>query len=183
MVRRALLVAAASVALTLTPAVAMAVQYPAPGLGSSVSDSTPAIGQSVTVVVKAGKINAGQMITLVITAADGTTRTLTGIANANGVVNFTFKLSAAGTYTVKAFNAAGDLLSTQVLTAGAKSGTGNGNGNGNDNGNGNGNGDDDKLSFTGFEAMPLVVGGGVLVLAGAGAVVVARRRRSAKVPA
>jgi LPXTG-motif cell wall-anchored protein len=44
-------------------------------------------------------------------------------------------------------------------------------------------GKSDQLGRTGFEGMPLAVGGGVLVLAGAGAVVIARRRRSAQVPA
>jgi len=41
----------------------------------------------------------------------------TATANADGAASFTFTLSAAGTYTVQAFDAAGTLVSQQVLTA------------------------------------------------------------------
>ena len=165
MIRRAVLVAAAAVAIILTPSVAMA--YDAPGFSSSVSDSTPAIGQPVTVTVSGGLANANQVITLVITSGTST-RSLTATANASGVASFTFTLSAAGTYTVQALNAAGALVSDQVLTVAAAAPAAAAGG---------------ALSFTGFDGMGLAVGGGVLVLVGSGAVVVARRRRSAQVPA
>jgi hypothetical protein len=168
MIRRVLLVAAAAVALILAPSVAMAA-YNAPGFGSSVSDSTPAIGHPVTVTINGGAANAGQMIKLVITSDAGTTMSFSKRANANGVVKFTFKLSAAGTYKVEAFNAAGALVSDQVLTVASQAASA--------------VPSSKQLSSTGFDGMPLAVGGGVLVLVGAGAVVVARRRRSAQVPA
>ena len=163
MIRRIVLVAAAAVAIILTPSVAMA--YEAPGFTSSVSDSTPAIGQSVTVTINGGMANAGKMIKLVITKGDFT-MSLNARADANGVAKFTFKLDAAGTYKVSAFNEAGALLSdTQILTVSATGDitappTG------------------DKLSDTGFNGIGLALGGGAFVLAGTGAVVVARRRRS-----
>ena len=167
MIRRILLVAAAAVALILAPSVAMAAGYHAPGFSTSVSDSTPAIGHPVTVTINGGAANAGQMIRLVITSDAGVTMSFSKRANANGVVKFTFKLSAAGTYKVEAFNAAGALVSTQVLTVASQANSP----------------FSPKLSQTGFDGGPLAVGGGVLVLVGAGAVVVARRRRSAQVPA
>ena len=51
MIRRAVLAAAAAVALILTPSVAMA--YQATGFTCTVSDSTPTVGDSVTVVCSA----------------------------------------------------------------------------------------------------------------------------------
>jgi len=168
MIRRILLVAAAAVAVVLVPSVAMA--YNAPGYSSSVSDSTPAVGHPVTVTVNGGPANAGQMITLVITKGDFT-MSLTKRANANGVAKFTFKLSAAGTYQVEAKNAAGALVSTQTLSVSSQNASafppaGGGN-------------KDGMHPNTGFDGLPLALGGGVLVLAGTGAVVVAKRRRSA----
>jgi LPXTG-motif cell wall-anchored protein len=194
MIRRAFLVAAAAVALTLTPSVAMA--YDAPGFDSSVSDSTPSIGAPVTVSIDGGAENAGKVIRLEITSASGT-KTMSATADSNGVATFTLTPTAAGTNKVEAFNAAGELLSDQVLTVGSaaaaplNNGTGNsaGNGSGSSTGNGsgsstgNGSGSGASLASTGFDGMPLAIGGGFLVLAGAGAVVVAKRRRSTQVPA
>jgi LPXTG-motif cell wall-anchored protein len=167
MIRRAILVAAAAVALILTPSVAMA--YDAPGFSSLVSDSTPSIGAPVTMTIQGGAANAGQVIKLVITSADST-KSMSKTANASGAAAFTFTLSAAGTYKVEAFNAAGALVSDQVLMVAASPAA-------------SGGPAGDQLASTGFDGMSLAVGGGVLVLAGAGAVVVARRRRSAQVPA
>jgi hypothetical protein len=165
MIRRAILVAAAAVAVILVPSVAMA--YNAPGFSSSVSDATPAVGQSVTVVINGGAANANQVITL--TVAGASTKTLTATANASGAATFTFTLSAAGVYTLTATNASGAVISTQTVTvhavsAAAAPATG-------------------GLAFTGFEGTGLAVGGGLLVLTGAGVVLVARRRKSAQVPA
>jgi hypothetical protein len=171
MIRRALLVAAAAVALILTPSVAMA--YNAPGFSSSVSDSTPSIGQSTTVTVNGA--GAGEMIKLVITSASST-RSMSQKASASGVAAFTFTLSAAGTYKVEAFNSAGALVSDQSITVASQANSGVPSGT-------SGVPSSTKLGTTGFDGMPLAVGGGILVLAGAGAVLVARRRRSAQVPA
>jgi len=164
MIRRIVLVAAAAVALILTPSAAMA--YEAAGFSASVSDSTPASGQSVTVTIDGGIANAGKMIKLVITKGDFT-MSLNARADANGVAKFTFKLDAAGTYKVAAFNEAGALVSdSQVLTVSATGAV-------------TAPPTRDKLSDTGFNAMGLALGGGAFVLAGTGAVVIAKRRRSA----
>ena len=167
MIRRIVLVAAAAVALVLTPSIAMA--YDAPGFSSSVSDSTPAIGASTTLTVRGGMANANKMITLVIAPKAGTqgrTQSFTQRANAAGDVTFTFTLNTAGSYTAQAKNAAGALVSDQELTVGGTTGT-------------TGAPTGDKLSDTGFNGTNLALGGGLLVLVGASAVVVARRRRSA----
>src|SRR6187549_3609668 len=71
MIRRALLSTAAAVALILTPSVAMASGYNAPGFSSSVSDATPAIGHPVTVSIRGGEANARQIIKLVVTPVAG----------------------------------------------------------------------------------------------------------------
>jgi hypothetical protein len=171
MIRRAILVAAAAVALILAPSYAMA--YNAPGFSSSVSDSTPAIGAPVTVTVQGGAANAGQVIKLVITntsTGSASTRSISQTANASGVVFFTFTLTAAGRYTVEAKNAAGALVSDQVLTVASQAASASPS-------------PSPQLSHTGFDGMPLALGGGLLVLVGAGAVVVAKRRRSAQLPA
>jgi len=164
MIRRAILVAAAAVAVILVPSAAMA--YDAPGFSSSVSDATPAVGQSVTVVINGGAANANQVITLTIAGAS--TKTLTATANASGAATFTFTLSAAGAYTLTASNASGAVISTQTVTVHAVSAAGVA---------------PSQLSFTGFEGTGLAVGGGLLVLTGAGVVLVARRRKSSQVHA
>jgi hypothetical protein len=194
MIRRALLVAAAAVALILAPSVAMA--YNAPGFSSSVSDPTPAIGQPVTVTLRGGAANAGQVIKLVITPkasprkpdnkSNHSAMTLLNRANAKGVVKFTFKLSAAGAYKVELFNKAGALLSDQTLTV--HRGGAHGNGDGDRDGRDNGHGDKSaasaasRLSIAGLHGIGLAASGGALVLPGVGAMLVARRRRSAKAP-
>ena len=163
MIRRAILVAAAAVAVILVPSAAMA--YNAPSFPATVSDTTPAVGQSVTVIIYGGVANANQVITLTITGPS--TKTLTATSNAAGVARFTFTLSVAGVYTLTATNASGAVISTQNITVHAASAASVA----------------PKLSFTGFEGTGLAVGGGLLVLTGAGAVLVARRRKTAQVPA
>ena len=110
------------------------------------------------------------MITLVITKADFT-MSLTKRANANGVVKFTFKLSAAGDYQLDAQNAAGALVSRQTLSVASQVAAPFPPKDDNNKGG--------PHPGTGFDGLPLALGGGVLVLAGTGAVVVAKRRRSA----
>jgi len=164
MIRRAILVAAAAVALMLVPSAAMA--YNAPTFPATVSDTTPAVGQTVTVIIHGGKTNANQLITLTIKSGSST-RVLTAMSNAAGVAHFTFSLSAVGTYTLTATNASGAVMSTQTVTVHAAAAASVA----------------PNLSFTGFEGTGLAVGGGLLVLTGAGAVLVARRRKTAQVPA
>jgi len=166
MIRRAILVAAAAVAVILVPSAAMAADYEAAGFTSTVSDTTPAVGQSVTVIIHGGVANANKVFTLKI--AGVSTQTLTATANAAGAASFTFTLSAAGVYTLTATNASGAVVSTQTITVHAVGAASVAPG---------------KLSSTGFEGTGLAVGGGLLVLTGAGAVLVARRRKTAQVPA
>jgi hypothetical protein len=167
MIRRAILVAAAAVAVILVPSAAMAADYEAAGFTSTVSDTTPAVGQSVTVIIHGGVANANKVFTLKI-AGVSSTQTLTATANAAGAASFTFTLSAAGVYTLTATNASGAVVSTQTITVHAVGAASVAPG---------------KLSSTGFEGTGLAVGGGLLVLTGAGAVLVARRRKTAQVPA
>ena len=170
MIRRALLVAAAAVAVILAPSAAMA--YTAPGFNCTLSDSTPNIGTPVTMVCTGAA--AGEVLTLTVTrtpAANFGTKVLTATANASGVATFTVTFSPAGSYSLVVKGASGTVISTQtvkvlgVSAAAAPAATGTG------------------LARTGFDAMPLAAGGGILVLLGAGAVLVARRRKSARVAA
>lgn len=156
MIRRVFLVVAAALALILAPTVA-ATAYNAPGFSCTVSDPTPAVGASVTVVCSGA--DAGEVLTLTV----GTTQA-SATANASGVATFTFTATSAGGFTIVVKGANGAVISTQTITvaaAGAASGPVKG-----------------GLASTGFDGMPIALGGGVLVLLGAGAVVVARRRKS-----
>jgi len=169
MIRRALLVAAAAVAVILAPSAAMA--YTAPGFNCTLSDSTPNLGTPVTMTCTGAA--PGEVLTLTVTrtpAANFGTKVLTATANASGVATFTVTFSPAGTYSLVVKRASGAVISTQtvkVLGVSAAAGVVAGG----------------QLSRTGFDGMPLAVGGGALVLVGAGVVVVARRRKSAHVPA
>lgn len=168
MIRRKVLIVAAAAALVLAPSAAFgygATDYTNKG---TVSDSTPAAGESFSVTVQ-GPANAG--VTLTVTSNPASlpdsaitiagTKSLTKTTNASGVAVFTVTLAQAGTYTVVAADAAsGAVLSTQSLTVAAAAG-----------------GTAAALPTTGSDALPLGLGAGALVLAGAGAVVVARRRR------
>ena len=169
MIRRAVLAAAAAVALILAPSAAMA--YNASGFSCTVSDPTPAAGVPFTVVCSGAQ--PGAVLTLTVTrnpAANFGTKTFTATANANGVATFTVTVAPAGAYSLMVKGASGAVISTQtlkVLGVGAASPPVKGG----------------QLSNTGFEGMPLAVGGGMLVLVGAGAVLISRRRKSAQVPA
>ncbi len=166
MIRRVFLVFAAALALILAPSVAMA--YNAPGFTCTVSDATPAAGVPMTVVCSGAQ--AGEVLTLTATrnpASTFGTKTFTATANASGVATFTLTLTPAGDYSLVVKGANGAVISTQtvkVLGVGTAAAPG-------------------QLGRTGFDGMPLAVGGGILVLAGAGAVLISRRRRSAQVPA
>ncbi len=184
MLRRALLVAAAAVALILAPSVAMA--YEAPGFNATVSDPTPGIGQAVTVSLSGNAANAAVTLTVscspsvagvLIDGVTGATRTKN--ANATGVVSFSVAVNGTSTCTLTMTSATGNVLATQVLTVSAANsavpqvpanpaavGTSTG-----------------GLSATGFGGGGIAAGGGVLLLVGAGAVLVARRRHSSDVSA
>lgn len=158
MIRRALLVAAAAVALTIAPSTAMA--YNAPGYDCTVSDSTPTTGVAFT--ADAAGVKTGDAVTLTTTGNP----TLTEKGTATGAA-FTVTLDGAGTHSLVVTNAAGEVICTQSVTVGgveAAAGP--------------------ELANTGAQGLNRVVGGGVaLVLVGAGAMVVARRRKSERVEA
>jgi hypothetical protein len=173
MIRRAFLVTAAATALILAPSVAMACN--APGYTCFVTDSTPASGHPIKVHCSHGHSKT-ETLTITSTPASikssgidiaGTkSMTATNVAG-EGTINVT--LAEAGSYGLTVTNAEGALRSSMTVvahTAGAAAPAATG-----------------KLRCTGFDGMPIAIGGGVLVLLGAGAVVVARRRKSAQVPA
>ena len=170
MIRRITLAIAAAVALILTPTAAMAfnapMDYNAPGYATTVSDSTPAVGQNVTVILRGGSAIAGKVVTLTITGPSAT-KVLTATANAGGVAHFTTTFGVEGVYTLT-MTVAGVVVSTQTVTVHAAPGAA---------------AAVPPLARTGFDPTGLLVGGGLLVLAGAGAVVVAKRRRAARVSA
>lgn len=197
MIRRAILVTAAAVALIVAPTAAMA--RASAGFSFPVTDSTPAAG--VPFMVNASGAKANEAVTLTITrdpASSGNPpKSFTKTANASGVVEFAVTLTEDGTYVLVSTSASGAVLDMQSVTvsdhgavivadasaaaadtgqavdaragtaAGARAGTPAGG----------------QLSYTGFRGMGLAVGGGVLVLAGTGLVFVARRRKPAQVPA
>jgi LPXTG-motif cell wall-anchored protein len=168
MIRRKVLIVAAAAALVLAPSAAFgygAQDYTNKG---TVSDSTPATGESFSVTVQ-GPGNTP--VTLTVTSNPASlpdsaitiagTKTLTKTTNAAGTAVFTVTVVQPGTYTLVAADAAsGAVLSTQSLTVAGAAGAARG-----------------ALPTTGSDALPLGLGAGALVLAGAGAVVVAKRRR------
>jgi LPXTG-motif cell wall-anchored protein len=162
MIRRALMLVAAAALLVLTPSVAMA--YEAPGFTSTVSDSTPAAGQCITMSVNGGAANAGTVFTL--TATGPSTTSLTATASAAGAASFQFCPTAVGDYTLTVTNPAGSVVATQTVTVHAATAAGDDTSTGG------------SLSQTGSNVLPIALGGVLLVLLGAGAVVVARRRRT-----
>ncbi len=168
MIRRALILVAAAALTLLVPSVAMA-DYAAPGFSSTVSDSTPAAGQCVTMTVDGGAANAGGAFTLSVTGPSTTSSTQT--ANASGAVSFEVCLSAVGDYTLTVTNSAGSVVASQDITVHAAGAAG----------SGGGGGSDGSLSQTGTNFLPLAVGGSLLVLLGVGAVLFARRRSSTQV--
>jgi len=165
-IRRTALVAVAAVALALVPSAAFAYGAGDYSNKGTVSDTTPALGQSFTVTVVGP---AGAQVTLTITSNPASipdsaitiagTKSLTKTTNASGTAVFTVTLSQAGTFTLVATDTvSGAVLSSQAVTvAGAAGAAG-------------------SLSSTGSNALPIALGAGALVLVGAGGVVLARRR-------
>jgi LPXTG-motif cell wall-anchored protein len=169
MIRRSILMVAAAAALVLAPTAAFgygATDYTDKG---TVSDTTPAIGQSFTVTVQGP---ANESVTLTITSNPASlpdssitiagTKSLAKVTNASGAATFTVTLSAAGSYTIVATDtASGAVLSTQTVTVAAAAGAAAA-----------------ALPSTGTNALPIGLAAGALVLVGAGAVVVAKRRNA-----
>jgi len=135
MIRHAVLVVAAAVALILAPTAAMAyapagfsvpVTDPTPAAGVPVTDPTPAAGipvkdptpAAVPFTVHATGANANEAVTLTMTPDPASigTKSLTQIANAQGVVDFVVTLTEDGTYVLVATSASGAVLSTQTVT-------------------------------------------------------------------
>lgn len=176
MIRRTLATAAAAAALVLVPAAAFgygAGDYTNTG---TVSDTTPTVGQAVTITVNGP---ANTPVTLTITSNPASlpdsaitiagTRSLTKTTDASGVAAFSVTFNAGdASYTIVATDtASGAVLSTQTVSVGtpgaaaaaaadARGGAG--------------------LAVTGSDALPIGLGAGALVIAGAGAVMVAKRR-------
>lgn len=165
MIRRIIMVAAAAAALILVPSVAMA--YEAPGFNFTVSDSTPTVGTPFTASISGFAANT--VATLTVECPNVGVKTLTDTASASGVASFSVTLTSAGTCTLTATTAAGAVVATQtVLGVSANAPVPAAGG---------------SLPRTGFDPTGFLVGGGLLVLAGAGGVLVARRRKSSGVAA
>ena len=167
MIRRTILSAAAAIALVAMPMAAMA--YEAPGFNTTVSDTTPAIGQAF-MLTTTGAV-PGETLTCTVTSNPATisndaitiagTKALAKVANAAGTVTCTVTLTAAGTYTLAVTNAAGALVGDEVVVVAAAAAAG------------------PALSSTGFDALGLAGGAAALVAAGGFAVFLARRRQLA----
>src|ERR1035437_5902126 len=113
MIRRAVLVAAAAVALILAPTAAMA-QAPA---GFSVSQADPtAAGVPFQVIASGAKANEAVTLTMTPDPASIGTRSLTQIANARGVASFVVTLTQDGTYLLVSKSASGVVLTSQTVT-------------------------------------------------------------------
>src|ERR1035437_7928565 len=196
MIRRAVLVAAAAVALILAPTAAMA-QAPA---GFSVPQGDPsAAGVPFKVIASGARSSDAVTLTMTPDPASIGTRSLTQIANARGVASFAVTLTEDGTYLLVSKSASGVVLTSQTVTvsdhgavivpgtsaaAGTAATVTAGKAASPRAGNAataaTGTAARGQLAFTGFGGMGLLVGGGVLVLAGTGLVLVIRRRTPAQ---
>jgi hypothetical protein len=172
MIKKAL--AGASIALALliaTPVAANAVYVPAEN--ATVSDSTPAPGQAVTVAFANESFTAGESVSFsvtgegAVTIAAITTASVTKVASAAGAASavVTPPANATGTYTVTATGLSSGRVGTAALTVVAVSADGTA----------------VTLPFTGG-TLPIAaiwIAGGVLVLGVVLLSVVGIRRRSA----
>src|SRR5665811_2216833 len=101
----------AAAALILVPSAAMA--YEAPGFNFTVSDSTPTVGTPFTANISG--FVAGTVATLTVECPNVGVKTLTDTASTSGVASFSVTLTAAGTCTLTATNAAGAVVATQTV--------------------------------------------------------------------
>src|ERR1035437_7354262 len=113
MIRRAVLVAAAAIALILAPTAAMA-QAPA---GFSVPQANPT-ADGVPFNIVAPEAKANEAVTLMMTPDPASigTRSLTKTANARGEVAFPATLTQDGTYVLTSRSASGVVLSSETVT-------------------------------------------------------------------
>lgn len=170
--RRITAIFIATAALTLVPAAAMA--YDAPGYATTITDPTPAVGQAVTLTTTGTTSGASYTLTctsnpsslpnsaIEIAGTKALSKTATGTS-----VSWAITLRQGGTFTCAVTDASGALVGDEVMTvvaAGSTPSTG-------------------SLASTGFDAVGLAAGAGVLMLAGLGAVLVARRRQGDRVKA
>lgn len=171
---RTALVSAAAVALALIPTSAMA--YDAPGYSSTTTDASPAAGQAIVLSVNGAPAIAGKTVLLTVTSNPASlpndaveiagTATAMKVADAQGAVDFTVKLTEPGTYSAEA-TVDGAVVSTFALpVAATASGS-------------TAAASDAGLADTGFDGAGLAAGAGALVVAGAGAVMIAKRRQTA----
>jgi len=114
MVRRAVLVAAAAVALILAPTAAVA--YAPAGFSVPRADPTPPAGVPFTVVARGARANEAVTLTITPDPASIGTRSLTRKANARGEVSFVVTLTTDGTYVLTSTSASGAVLGTQTVT-------------------------------------------------------------------
>ena len=114
MVRRAVLVAAAAVALILAPTAAVA--YAPAGLSVPRAKQAPPAGVPFTVVASGAKANEAVTLTMTPDPASIGTRSLTQKANARGQVSFVVTLTVDGTYVLTSRSASGAVLGTQTVT-------------------------------------------------------------------
>lgn len=171
--RRFLASFAAAAALVLTPAVAHA--YVAPGVEFSVSDQTPAPGQTFQVVFEGATV--GEAYTLTITSDPASipstdieiagTASLTRTATSDTVA-FAVTLRSAGTYRLAVTDETGALVADSTVSVPAGAGAGAGVGTGTSGG---------ALAVTGSEALTIGLGAAGVIVLGAGAVVLNNRRR------
>ena len=123
MLRRAVLVAAAAVALIFAPSTAMAApapNYTAPGYPVTVSDSSPSVNHPIKVNVAGG--TAHDRLTLTITPAlAGNQGTDTNELNAKGSANYSVHFNEAGTSTLTITHSKVHVVSTPPLPGSAAS--------------------------------------------------------------
>jgi opacity protein-like surface antigen len=183
LIRRAVLIAAAAVALILAPTAAMA--YTAPGYNVTVSDPTPTVGHPITVNVTSGTPQARITLTIAPTTAS-TDKASTKQLNASGAGNFTVNFKKAGTFTLTLTDSTGHVVSTQIVLVSTQTvALGTQMVTVSNNFAGKGGAQGTATSGSASSGMGLAIGSVLLllVLAGGGPALVAKRRKSAQTSA
>jgi hypothetical protein len=180
-IRRTAAVTVTAAALALLPSAAFgygAADYTNTGTAST---TTPTVGTPFTITVQ-GPANTPVIITVTTNPASipdaaitiAGTKALTKTTSASGAVAFSVTLAEPGTYTaIITDGVSGEALSTQVFVVPGPAAGGTGGGTA---AAATGSGSR-WLSETGADALPVALGAGALLVAGAGAAVVARQRR------
>ena len=176
-IRRTAAVTVTAAALALLPSAAFgygAADYTNTGTAST---TTPTVGTPFTITVQ-GPANTPVIITVTTNPASipdaaitiAGTKALTKTTSASGAVSFSVTLSQPGTYTaIITDGVSGEALSTQVFVVPGPAAGGAGT-------SGPGTG---WLSQTGANSVPIALGAGALLAAGAAGVVYANKRRHA----